>query len=73
MKNCHITQPPRLKLKSVFSTKKTSPETLLKNLTPAHSRTPAIYGLLKDHKPNVPHRPIVSECVEGHWKNMEAT
>ena len=38
------------------------PETLLKDLTPAHSRTPVLYGLPKDHKDSVPLRPIVSAC-----------
>lgn len=38
------------------------PESLLKDLTPAHSRTPVLYGLPKDHKENVPLRPIVSAC-----------
>ena len=38
------------------------PKTLLKDLTPAHSRTPVLYGLPKDHKEGVPLRPIVSAC-----------
>ena len=38
------------------------PESVIKELTPNHSRTPVFYGLPKDHKPSVPLRPVISGC-----------
>lgn len=36
------------------------PDRTVEELTPMHSRTPVFYGLPKDHKPDVPFRPVVS-------------
>ena len=38
------------------------PESVVKELTPGHSRTPVFYGLPKDHKESVPLRPVISAC-----------
>ena len=38
------------------------PDSTIKELTPAHSRTPVFYGLPKDHKEAVPLRPVISAC-----------
>ena len=38
------------------------PDSTLKELTHAHSRTPVFYGLPKDHKEAVPLRPVISAC-----------
>lgn len=43
-------------------TKDKLPSTLAAELVPSHSRTPVMYGLPKDHKENVPLRPIISAC-----------
>ena len=38
------------------------PDKIVDDFTPRHSRTPLFYGLPKDHKPDVPLRPVVSNC-----------
>ena len=52
------------KTKQVFkhTCKDKLPESLMKELTPTNSRTPVFYGLPKNHKADVPLRPIVSTC-----------
>lgn len=50
------------KTKQVFKSvaKGKLPDKIISDLTPNHSRTPVFYGLPKDHKPDVPLRPVVS-------------
>ena len=44
----------------LITTRSKLPDNTVKELTPGHSRTPVFYGLPKDHKPNVPLRPVIS-------------
>ena len=48
------------------------PTTLATELVPSHCRTPVMYGLPKDHKDNVPLRPIISACGGPTEKNIMA-
>ena len=50
------------KTKQVFKavSRNKLPDRTIDDLTPMHSRTPVFYGLPKDHKPDVPLRPVVS-------------
>jgi len=64
----HITKNPTPKLEAM--TKRVIHETMdnvvhekvIKNIIPNSSRTAELYGLPKNHKANVPLRPIVSAC-----------
>ena len=38
------------------------PDSIIRDLTPCHSRIPVFYGLPKDHKESVPLRPVISAC-----------
>ena len=70
------TQKPTPKLEA--TTKRITHETLdekfyekvAKNIFPQFSRTAELYGLPKDHKTDIPLRPIVSACDDPVGKLM---